>query len=500
MSFDTIVVGAGSAGAVVAAGLSSDPSHSVCLLEAGPDQTTAATPPAVHDANFFRAIFEPGRIWPELLATRSSGQDPYLYLRGRGSGGSSSVNAMCGIRGTPADYDRWADDLGCDGWDWRAMLEAFVAIEDDADYGGDELHGKGGPIPLTRIPFAELPPLDLAMRDAVVALGYPICDDYHALGGTGCSRVAQTMRNGQRVSTNDAYLEPVRDRGNLVVQGDTIVDRILLDGRRAVGVVTAGGETLEAREVVVSAGAIHSPALLLRSGIGTGDGLPVGANLRDHASTPGFEIALSPAGRMPSASAPIVPSFLRYSSGLANAGDNDMQILWLGGAGPTETDLLGGRMLGAVMRVFSTGSVRLASADPNIDPIVEFNLLSDDRDRVRLRDCVRRMIEILRHPAVDAIAENIVAFTTPIDELDSDAAIDELLTAHVNDYVHASGTCRMGAHDDAAAVVDTDLCVRGYEALRVCDASVMPDLPRANTHLTTVAIAHHFVTRIAERR
>ena len=286
---DVVVVGAGSAGGALAARLSEDPARTVLLLEAGPDERSAATPAAVRGLNFFGALESPGRLWPDLLATRAPGRPPSLYARGRGVGGSSAVNAMMAIRGTPEDYDRWAGELGCPGWGWPDMLTRFLKVEDDVDLGGDGLHGRGGPIPLARTPVGDLGPFDGAMREALTALGYPVCDDYHAPGALGLSRVALTIRDGHRVSTNDAYLESARDLPNLIVRGDVLVDRVALDGRRAVGVVTADGEHLGAGEVIVSAGAIHSPAILLRSGIGPegpSGGLPVGANLIDHAAIP----------------------------------------------------------------------------------------------------------------------------------------------------------------------------------------------------------------------
>jgi choline dehydrogenase-like flavoprotein len=231
-------------------------------------------------------------------------------------------------------------------------------------------------------------PFDLAMREAMTGLGYRTCDDYHAVGATGISRWALTLRDGRRVSTNDGYLEPARSRPNLTIRGNTLVDRVILDHGRAVGIRTAAGDEIEADEVFLCAGAIHSPAILLRSGIGVGDGRPVGHSLKDHAATAGFELGLTAAGRKATSDAPVMSSLLRYTSGMASAGANDMQIMWFDAVGPTDEGLSGARVIGAVMRVFSHGEIRLRSADPFDDPVVDFHMLSDERDLVRLRDGV----------------------------------------------------------------------------------------------------------------
>ena len=515
MDYDYVIVGAGSAGATLAARLSARPGVQVALIEAGPDYPSARTPEAMRGPNPHAIITGEAHAayrWDALQARRTTAQPPRTYWRGRGVGGSSAINGQIAIRGVPEDYDDWAA-AGCRGWSHAEVLPAFRRLESDLRYGDQPWHGADGPIPIYRAPVSLWGAVDQAFAEAALDEGHGWAPDHNAPGALGVSPYAINSRDGRRVSVNDAYLEPSRGRNGLAIFGEAQVDRVLFDGDRAFGVrvaVAGGWREIRGGTVILSAGAVHSPAILMRSGVGPADhlrsldlavrtDLPVGSAFQDHPAI-FLPIRLTPVARPP-AGFRHTNACLRYSSGLAGAGPGDMMMVAMNRFGDSlghhvaapEGETVFGLIGVWVNQCLSRGTLRLASADPGDQPLIEEAMLDHPSDRERMRDGIRRLLALARRGAVRAIGEPVINLAPDAD----DDAVDAFAMAHAGDTQHATSTCPMGDPADPAAVVDSDCRVLGLQGLRVIDASVMPSVPRANTHLSTVMIAEIMAARLS---
>ncbi|SDG37338.1 GMC family oxidoreductase [Paraburkholderia phenazinium] len=491
---DVLIVGGGSAGAVMASRLSERIRRSVVLLEAGPAYPAWSYPHVLASSDTVGGDAE--HDWG-FRSEAGYIPHPINAIRGKVLGGSSAINGAVAIRARPQDFRNW----GLPGWSYDDMLASFKRLE-RRDNGCAALHGYDGPLPVRQLTRNETTPMQQAFIDAVLENGYRLIDDFDAPDADGVGPYSMNIVNGVRVNTGMAYLnDRVRSRDNLQIRAGVVVDKVLFDGKRAIGVQLADGERLHAGEVIVSAGTYGSAAILLRSGVGPGADLktlaipelidlPVGRRLKDH---PFYYNAYAARPERIGRQSPAIGAKLWTHSSTARNGDMDLHItathLFPHDQSPTGVGFV---LAVALTRPVSAGTLRLTSRAPLAAPRIDLNFLAAPEDRARLLEGVKLARRIGQSAPLSALIDSELA---PGPAALNDEQIMDSIRSTLDTYHHPTSTAPMGLPNDPAAVVDTEGRVHGLEGLRVVDASIFPDAISVATNITTIATAEHITER-----
>ena len=491
---DVLVVGGGAAGCVVAARLSEDPDCRVLLLEAGPD--LRASPP-----DGVRLGWQPTRSFDWGYASEPDETGSVRALpRGRLLGGCSSTNATFALRGSPCDYDDWAS-RGIAGWSFEEVLPCFSRLERDLDFGDRPWHGSGGPVPIRRSPPEELSPVAAASFAAFEGIGIARVEDHNAPGSIGSGLLPLNCLDGIRLSTALTYLPRPGERPNLALRCDSEVLDLVIEGNRAIGARLADGGSVHAGSVIVCAGTYGSPLLLLRSGIGPASQLRdlgitvradlggVGANLADHTA-----VALELPYAAEPALAPLAQVVATLRSTQAEGDAPDLQLIAFAPDAPGRDGPATFRLVAALLKPRSRGTLSLRSQRLEEPPRIELGYFREPADLDRLEEGLEIAEDLADRPELRALAAGR-QWRGP--EAARDARRDWIRRSSWT-YHHPVGTCSIGPASDPAAVVDECGRVHGIDGLRVADASVMPDIPTANTHIPTLMVAERLAELIRE--
>ena len=500
MKYDVIVVGGGSAGSVVAARMAEDPDTTVLLLEAGTDYPDLASlPEDIQNGHARTAEDERSEHNWALRGTITEEQGEIHVAQGKVIGGGGSINGQVFLRGIPQDFDDWAS-WGNEEWSYTKVLPYFRKAETDLDIK-DDFHGTDGPLPISRKVGETWPVIQSAFHTACLQNGFDTTDDMNGVEPTGVGVVPMNNQKGVRMSTAITHLAPMRHHLNLTIRGNVFARKILIENRQVTGVeVESGGEvfTVESNKVVISAGALKSPHILMLSGIGPKDQLDeygidvlqdtpgVGANLRNHPISPISFRVKEGIKLQPDASG--VRIALRYTA-KGSDDSNDMMMTTSSLFSPFTGEMLPdriGRISCVIELPAGAGFVRLNSADPAVQPKFDYRYFSHPEDMRRMRDGIRLAVKMLETDAYKDVSDGRV---TPTEEiLTDDDALDLWIRQTVGSARHVSGTCKIGPDSDPMAVVDQQCRVKGFQGLWIADSSVMPQVPRANANATAIMI------------